>query len=155
MRGSSAADLLASILLKDEPLVSDSASELLVTDFEIAHIGSRVQDIGQLLAELYIHYSFYGKLEVSTLIMKGFVAAYYNTYANRPLETMLDEALEVAMHFGIHYTVRPYKMRWPVDDKMLEQTKFGSDCVLQAWRKNSSFFEGGPLRDLFTGRLKT
>lgn len=138
-----------SILLRDAPLrdaaftVSDPV-RLLVVDWELCHLATPSQDLGQCFAELYLPSHFRG-VDAGVYMIEAFLEA-YGKMAD-------EEAYEVALRFGVHLVVWPCRQgendQWGTKEQLVRCVEVGRDFARNAWEKNREWFRGGVLEKLF------
>ncbi|KAI9743854.1 MAG: hypothetical protein M1818_002588 [Claussenomyces sp. TS43310] len=132
------------ILLKDATLpLETERSDLLIIDFELAHLGSQAFDIGQCFAELYMLTHFRNVAAGVQLI-----AAFMEGYGSIDR----DLACRAALHFGVHLVVWSHRITpaWGEGETMESCVRFGLDCITHAWARDVEWFKGGVLGNIFS-----
>ena|ERR1700753_176056 len=148
---------MQSMILEDKPLLklnegdNTPPSKLFILDFEVSQLGSRSQDLAQCLAELYMVHHFFGAT-APLQVMHGFVDSYFASQRKAGKLSKGDTALalQIAMHFGIHIVVIPWRYGWPKGDKLVECIRFGNDCLVHGYEGQADWFKDGPLAFLFS-----
>ena len=135
---------ITSILLRSSPTCDANPApqgdslELLIIDWELSHLSFPSYDLGQCFAELYLPKQF-RNIDAGILM----ISAFLNTYGHVPLI----DALDTALHFGIHLTV--WNRIWGNQEQVEECVKVGREYIRNAWQGNQEWFRGGPLHKLF------
>lgn len=139
------------MILEDEPLPkltdtsSPTTSNVFILDFEVSQLGSRSQDLAQCLAELYMVHHFFGA-DAPLQVMRGLVDGYFRSAQSVAGSAL---ALQIAMHFGIHIVVIPWRYGWPKGDRLVECVRFGNNCLVHGFANDVDWFKGGPLGYVF------
>lgn len=142
-----------SVLLHDSPLPRGTDPvKIMVVDWEVATVGPRAYDLGQLFAELYL-LTHFRRVEEGAAMIESFMGGY------GPIDTGI--ALRAAIHFGMHFLAWTCKIpNWAdektdpgKDEKIMDQlVKFGRDVMEAAYRGDIEYFRGGVLHPLFFPR---
>jgi hypothetical protein len=139
------------MILKDRPLPKipeedeDVPSEIFILGFEVFQLSSRAQDLAQCLAELYMaHHSY--RAQAPLHVMRGVGDGYHDTNATKSPTP----ALQITMHFGIHIVVIPWRYCWPRGEKLMDNIRFGYDCLLHGFEWNVEWFKDEPLAPVFS-----
>ncbi|CEJ62153.1 hypothetical protein PMG11_10661 [Penicillium brasilianum] len=129
------------VLMSSMPLTSDSQTTLFVIDWEMAQIGSRALDLGQMIAETY-ETKLFKNVEHGVWVIEGLMDAYGHLTDRMAFRT----AIQVGTHlvcFGSRVA------GWGSPEQVEEVVNVGRDLIVQAWKENKSWFEGHHLRCLF------
>lgn len=132
---------VASVLMPNMPLTSGSKTKLLVIDWEMAQIGSRALDLGQMIAETY-ETKLFKNAEHGVSVIEGFMDGY------GPLSDKM--AFRTTIQVGAHLVCFGSRVAgWGSPEQVEEVVKVGRDLIVQAWKENKSWFEGHALGCLF------
>jgi hypothetical protein len=132
---------VASVLMPNMPLTSGSKTKLLVIDWEMAQIGSRALDLGQMIAETY-ETKLFKNAEHGVSVIEGFMDGY------GPLSDKM--AFRTTIQVGAHLVCFGSRVAgWGSPEQVEEVVKVGRDLIVQAWKENKSWFEGHTLGCLF------
>ena len=135
------ADNERSILLPTDEAEKKHDIPVFVIDWEMAQLGVRSLDHGQMLAEMYMLWLYKG-IDAGLHLMKGYVQGLGS----------IDEALawRTAIQIGCHLlcfgTVTP---GWGTEEQTREVAKTGRDIIVNAWEKRREWFERNDLSCLF------
>lgn len=121
------------VLIPNVALSSQSETTLFVIDWELAQIGSRALDLGQMIAELY-ETELFKRSEAGVWIIEGLLEGYGH---------MSDEmAFRTAIHVGVHLVCWGSRVPgWGSKEQIEEVVKIGNDLILQGWAKNKEWLE--------------
>lgn len=130
-----------SVLIPNKPLTGDSTTTLFIIDWEMAQIGSRALDLGQMIAETY-ETKLFKDVEHGLWIIEGFMNGY------GPLSDKM--AFRTAIQVGAHLICFGSRVGgWGKPEQVKEVVMIGRDLIVQAWKENKAWFEGHALRCLF------
>ncbi|PKY02448.1 hypothetical protein P168DRAFT_255866, partial [Aspergillus campestris IBT 28561] len=87
-------DFWSGNILLSNPNPTTTTTTLLVTDWELAHVGPHALDLGQMLAELY-QLKFYKNIDAGEWIARAFIEAYPGLSE--------DVAFRALIHVGVHF----------------------------------------------------
>lgn len=133
--------LLSSVLVPDAPLTDQAVVTAFVVDWEMAQIGHRALDLGQMIAELY-ETRLFKKLDRGMWVLEGFLEGY------GPLSDEM--AFRAAIHVGVHLVCWGSRIPGWGDQREIEHVvAVGRDLIVQARRRNRAWFEEDYLRCLF------
>lgn len=128
--------LLPNITFADGQLVP-----VRIIDWEMAQVGVRAEDLGQLIAELW-QLKLYKDIDAALWIIRGFVEGYGK------LDT--DFIFRVLIHVGAHLIcIGSTTPGWGTPEEGQNIAKIGRDVLLNAWRKDAKAFEEHDLQCLF------
>lgn len=131
----------ASVLIPNKPLTSDTTTTLFIIDWEMAQIGSRALDLGQMIAETY-ETKLFKDVEHGLWVIEGFMDGY------GPLSDKM--AFRTAFQVGAHLICFGSRVAgWGRPEQVKEVVMIGRDLIVQAWKENKAWFEGHALRCLF------
>ncbi|PLB39177.1 uncharacterized protein BDW47DRAFT_124802 [Aspergillus candidus] len=125
------------------PKSTPTTTTLLVTDWELTHVGPRALDLAQMLAELY-QLKHFKNIDAGEWIARAFIEAY------PPLSD--DMAFRTLIHVGVHFvfwgSVVP---GWGDEEQVEGIVRLGRDLIVNAWGRERGFFEGTLWGCLFRG----
>lgn len=128
--------LLPNIAFADGQLVP-----VRIIDWEMAQVGVRAEDLGQLIAELW-QLKLYKDIDAALWIIRGFVEGYGKVDA--------DFIFRVLIHVGAHLVcIGSTTPGWGTPEEGQNIAKIGRDVLLNAWRKEAKAFEEHDLQCLF------
>jgi hypothetical protein len=121
-----------------------------IIDWELAHLGPRSYDLGQLIGDFYERKHFKG-VDSALWTMEAFVDGY------GPLSE--DMAFRIAIHAGVHLICwcnrRPGQPPPGVTPEQISGVvETGRDFVLKGWAKDKIWFQDSPLACLFKSLRK-
>ncbi|KAL7917507.1 kinase-like domain-containing protein [Trichoderma austrokoningii] len=126
------------ILIPNAPLGSGQTVPIRVIDWEMAQVGVRAEDLGQVIAELW-QLKLYKNIDASSWIIQGFVSGYGK------VDT--DFMFRVLIHVGAHLIcIGSTTPGWGTPDQGHDIAKAGRDVLLNAWRKDAKAFQGHDLQ---------
>jgi hypothetical protein len=124
---------------------SSDSTELFVIDWELAQVGPRVYDLGQMVGDLYERQHF-NHVDGALWVLEGFADG-YGQLSN-------EMAFRTAIHAGVHligwYNRRPPDgaLDAPLD-RATEAMALGRDFVLKGWERDREWFRVSVLAPLF------
>lgn len=131
-----------SILLPDAELNEDDGEiPVFVIDWEMAQLGARHLDHGQMLAEMYMLW-LYKRIDAGLWLIEGYTEGL----------GCFSEALawRTAVQLGIHLlafgVVTP---GWGSDERKLEVAKMGRDLIVHGWNEDIDWYAQNDLSCLF------
>ncbi|KAG0159571.1 hypothetical protein PDIDSM_7093 [Penicillium digitatum] len=131
------------VLLPNAPLTHPYKTTVFIVDWELAQVGSRALDLGQMIAELYETKLFRNR-DGGVWIIQGFLEGY---------GALNDEmAFRTAIHVGVHLVCWGSRVPgWGTQKQIEDVVKSGRDLIVHAWRKDKAWFVEGTLGCLFKG----
>lgn len=129
------------MLLPDAPFQDSVEVPVFVVDWEMAQLGVRNLDVGQMMAELYELW-LYKKIQAGLWIMQGFSEGYGPVSENFAFRT----AVQMGAHLVCFGTSVP---GWGTPAQVEETAHAGRELVVNAWQKKRAWFDGGELAFLF------
>lgn len=133
--------IIASVLIPTAPLVDQSKTTLFIVDWELAQIGSRALDLGQMIAELY-ETKLFKEVNCGMWVIEGFLEGY------GPLSDRM--AFRTAIHVGVHLVCWGSRVPgWGSQQQIEEVVKVGRNLIVQGWMEHKAWFEGDSLKCLF------
>ncbi|CZR69204.1 uncharacterized protein PAC_19104 [Phialocephala subalpina] len=133
------------VLVPNALLPKLEAINLVVIDWELAQIGHRAYDLGQMLGDLYERKHF-KNVDGAVWAIEGFLEGY------GPLDD--DFAFRTAIHTGVH-VLGWYNRRNPAaalrgtPEQIQSFVTFGRDLILKGWEKDKKWFEHSVFASLF------
>ncbi|KAE8351662.1 kinase-like domain-containing protein [Aspergillus coremiiformis] len=118
-----------------------SNTPLFIIDWELAQCGSRALDLGQMMAELY-ELKHFKDIDAGSWIIQGIAEGY---------PTLSEELVfRVLIHVGTHLICWGSTVPgWGTDKQVADVVRLGRDLIVNAWRKDKSWFKGGAWECLF------
>lgn len=143
--------LLRSVLLKNSTLSGAQATtlDLTIIDFELAHLGHRAVDLGQMIGDIYERCHF-RSLSSAQAAIQGFIQGYGLISE--------DLAFRTAIHAGVHLVCwykrgnpKDPNRPWATPEKIEGCLRIGRDWIIKGWEGNWQWFQEGnnPLKWLF------
>jgi len=128
-------------LLPAKQLRGNGQTTLVVIDWEACQLGIPALDVGQMVAEMW-KVSICRGFDTGRWLIRGFMAG-YGTKGD-------DFAFRTAIAVGTHLiSWSPFGVAdWGPPAKA-EAISIGRDVVVNAWKKNRAWFDGGDLECLF------
>ena len=121
-----------SILIPKSTLTTTTT--LLITDWELTHVGPRALDLGQMLAEIYM-LKYFKNIDAGEWIARAFVGAYPDLSEEMAFRTLI--------HVGVHFVFWGSVVPGWGDEKQVEGVvRLGRDLIVNAWGRERGFFEG-------------
>ncbi|KAJ6141587.1 hypothetical protein N7470_009977 [Penicillium chermesinum] len=129
------------VLIPNVPPTSQSHTTLLVIDWEMAHVGYRALDLGQMVAELY-ETKLFKNVEPGLWILDGLLEGY------GPLSDKT--AFRTAIHVGVHLVCFGSRVAgWGTAQQVEEVVQVGRDLIVHAWNEDKAWFRGHDLACIF------
>ena len=126
---------LSSILLPDQKIDEPAHIPMFVVDWEVVSLGVRARDIGQMLAEMYMHKLFKG-IDAGEWLMEGFLSGYGGLDP--------DVAFRVLIHIGCHLVVIGGTVDgWGSAEDIERVVGCGRDMIVRGWKKDETLLEAG------------
>lgn len=125
-----------SVLLPDTPLKETDITPLTIIDWELAQLGVRALDLGQMIAELYELY-LYKDIAAGLWFIKGFVGGYGGMDD--------DLAFRVLVQVGVHLISFGTVPGWGTPEQVEKVLQAGKEIIVKAWAKDRSWFQDHPL----------
>ncbi len=114
---------------------------MFIVDWEVASLGIRARDIGQMIAELYM-LKLFKDIDAGVWFIDGYLDGY------GPVD--IDTAFRVAIHVGAHLVVIGGSVAgWGSPEDVDRVVAFGRDMILHAWAKDRAWFRGSALESMF------
>lgn len=131
---------LCSILLPAGPFAEGQQVPVRIVDWEMAQLGVRPEDVGQLVAELWL-LKLYKGIDAGLWILQGFVNGYGKVDH--------DFAFRALVHVGAHLIcIGSSTPGWGSAEEGEAIARVGRDLLLAAWRKDLPAFKGHDLECL-------
>ncbi|KAL3466483.1 kinase-like domain-containing protein [Aspergillus heterothallicus] len=122
----------------DNPL---PVTPLFITDWELAQVGSRALDLGQMLAELYM-LKHYKNIDAGLWVIEGFAAGYD--------EISEETAFRTLIHVGVHFIFfGSTTAGWGTQEQIRDLVRVGRDLIAKASEGNREAFKGEIWEVLF------
>ncbi|EHK20791.1 uncharacterized protein TRIVIDRAFT_83490 [Trichoderma virens Gv29-8] len=129
------------VLLPNIAFTEDQPVPVRIIDWEMAQVGVRAEDLGQLIAELW-QLKLYKDIDAALWIIRGFVQGYGK------VDT--DFIFRVLVHVGAHLIcIGSTTPGWGTLEQGQNLAKIGRDVLLSAWKKDAKAFEEHDLQYLF------
>lgn len=130
-----------SVLLPNIPIEDGVKTPLRVIDWEMAQLGMRPLDLGQMIAEMW-QLKLYKDIDAGIWLIEGFANGYG--------EIDDEFAFRTIIHVGIHLICFGSQTPgWGTKEQAEELVKIGRDVVVNAWNTDIDAFKGHPLECLF------
>lgn len=129
-------------MLPNEPIKEGSEVPLFVLDWELAQLGVRQMDLGQMLAEMYQLW-LYTKIDAGLWLVEGFVEG----LGQQTQAFMFRVAIQIGCHLVCFGSVTP---NWGTPEQAKEVARMGRDIIVNAMQGNREWFEKGELSCLFS-----
>jgi len=114
---------------------------MFVVDWEVVSLGMPIRDVGQMVAEMWMHKLFKG-IDAGEWLVKGFLAG-YGALGD-------DRAFRAAIHVGCHLVVIGGTVAgWGSPEDVTRVVSFGRDMMVKGYEKDVAWFKGGPLDSMF------
>ncbi|KAI1384638.1 kinase-like domain-containing protein [Hypoxylon trugodes] len=129
------------ILLPSGPIQEGVDVPIFVIDWEMAQIGKRNLDVGQMIGELY-QLKLYKDISAGLWMVQGFVDGY---------GAVSEEfAFRTAIQFGAHLvSFGTVVSGWGTPTQVENCARVGRDIIVYAWKKDRRWFEENDLGCLF------
>lgn len=116
-----------------------TGTEVMIIDWETCQRGSRSQDLGRLISDLYVLQHF--KVVDTDKILHGLTEGYH--VLNREM------AFHTAIHVGIHLFSWDTIMSTYTKEQAVSLAKFARDLIVKGWEMDQGWLEGTFLKILF------
>ncbi|KAG6316025.1 hypothetical protein E4U44_000992 [Claviceps purpurea] len=128
------------VLLPDAALQENPPTPVKIVDWEMAQLGIRAEDVGQLIAELW-QLKLYKGIYAGIWIIEGFVAGYGT------MDTAF--GFRALLHVGAHMVCFGSRTaNWGTRSQNEHIARIGRDVLLRAWEKDRQAFKGHDLHCL-------
>lgn len=132
---------LFSVLIPNVPLTDQSSTDLLIIDWEMAQVGYRALDLGQMIAELY-ETKLFRDVDPGLWMIKGFLEGYGSISEQTAFRT--------AIHVGVHLVCWGSRVAgWGTPEQVEEVVRVGRELIVRAWNHDKVWFKAQPLACLF------
>lgn len=135
------------MLLPDAKLQDGVEVPVFIVDWEMAQLGVRSLDVGQMLAELYELW-LYRRITAGLWIMQGFSEGYGPVNEDFVFRT----AIQMGAHLVCFGTSVP---GWGTPAQVEDTARTGRALIVKAWERNRAWFEQGELAFLFAPTCPT
>ena len=129
------------MLLPDATFQVGVAAPVLVVDWEMAQLGVRSLDVGQMMAELYELW-LYKRLGAGLWTARGLAEGYGPVSERFAFRT----AVQMGAHLVCFGTAVP---GWGTPAQVEAAARTGRDVIANAWQRNRAWFDRGDLAFLF------
>ncbi|KAF4438586.1 hypothetical protein FACUT_4861 [Fusarium acutatum] len=120
------------------PIGRDTATDIIVIDWEMCQFGHRAYDLGHMIGDLYEAYHFHDS-DIALTMIRGFIDGYGNVD---------DEmAFRTAIHTGVQL-LGWYNRRAPSDapkgtgEQILSAAKISTHFIVGGWEREKQWFQG-------------
>ncbi|CAG9996630.1 unnamed protein product [Clonostachys byssicola] len=129
------------VLLPNKPIEDGTQIQVAIIDWELAQLGIKPLDVGQMVAELW-QLSLYRKIDAGTWIIQGLAQGYGVVDVDFIFRTLI--------HVGAHLICFGSRTpNWGTPEQNKDLVRIGKDVILKAWGKDRSAFAGHDLELLF------
>ncbi|KAF5001411.1 hypothetical protein FDECE_10940 [Fusarium decemcellulare] len=120
------------VLLPDVPIQEGAQTPIRIVDWEMAQLGVRPLDLGQMIAELW-QLKLYKDLDAGEWLIRAFADGY---------GTVDDEfAYRTIIHVGVHLICFGSQTPgWGTAEQNMELVKVGKEVLVKAWNKDRDSF---------------
>ncbi|KAH9892926.1 kinase-like domain-containing protein [Xylariomycetidae sp. FL2044] len=129
------------ILLPSRPIDPGAEIPVFVIDWEMAQLGARHLDVGQMVAELY-ELKLFKDITAGLWMVQGFLAGYGAVSEAFAFRT----AIQAGAHLVCFGTSTP---GWGSPEKVEMVARTGKEIIVRAWKRDRGWFESGDLACLF------
>ncbi|KAF4979321.1 hypothetical protein FZEAL_4443 [Fusarium zealandicum] len=129
------------VLVPDVPIQEGTQIPIRVVDWEMAQLGLRPLDLGQMIAELW-QLKLYKDIDAGEWLIRGFADGY---------GAIDDEfAYRTILHVGVHLICFGSQTPgWGTAEQQQGLVKVGKEVIVRAWDKDREFFQTHVLGSLF------
>ena len=121
-------------------------NQLYVIDWEMTKFAPAIFDIGQLSAEVFLHFR---KKPEAIKLLDAFLGAY------KGLESTATRC-KVAIAFGVHLVVWPIRLQgWGTMGEIEECVKMGAEYIQKGLQGDVNWLQKGMLREFFREQPST
>jgi hypothetical protein len=131
-----------SIVLSNKPIKEGSEISVFVVDWELAQLGVKGMDLGQMLAEMYLLW-LYKKIDAGLWLIEGFAEG----LGQQTQALMFRVAIQIGCHLVCFGSVTP---NWGTPEQNKDVARTGRDIIVNAMKGNRSWFEESTLSCLFS-----
>jgi hypothetical protein len=123
------------------PIKDGTQTPIRVVDWEMAQLGIRPEDLGQMIAELW-ELKLYKDIDAGLWIIRGLVQGYGDRDD--------DVAFRTIVHVGAHLICFGSSTSgWGDDEQRMMVLRTGRDVLVKAWEKDRRAFEKHDLQFVF------
>ncbi|KAJ4264764.1 hypothetical protein NW762_005007 [Fusarium torreyae] len=129
------------ILLPDTPTQEGIQTPVRIVDWEMAQLGVRPLDLGQVIAELW-ELKLYKDIDAGEWLIRAFADGY---------DTVDDDfAYRTIIHAGVHLICFGSQTPgWGTAEQQKEVVRVGKEVLVKAWSRDREYFNGHVLGSLF------
>ncbi|KAM0562645.1 hypothetical protein ACHAPJ_002335 [Fusarium lateritium] len=129
------------ILLPDTPIQEGIQTPIRIVDWEMAQLGVRPLDLGQVIAELW-ELKLYKDIDAGEWLIRAFADGY---------DTIDDDfAYRTIIHVGVHLICFGSQTPgWGTAEQQKEVVRVGKEVLVRAWSRDREYFDGHVLGSLF------
>ncbi|KAH7131397.1 kinase-like domain-containing protein [Dactylonectria estremocensis] len=129
------------VLLPDETIREGAQTPVRIIDWELAQLGVRPLDLGQMIAELW-QLKLYKDIDAGEWLIAAFADGYGRLSA--------DDAFRAILHVGVHLICFGSRTPgWGTPGQNVQLVETGKEVLLRAWGKDREWFRGHLLGSLF------
>ncbi|KAI0127474.1 kinase-like domain-containing protein [Xylariales sp. AK1849] len=125
------------VLLPDAPIQGGDEVPMFVIDWELAQLGVRNLDLGQMIAELYELW-LYKKIEAGRWMVEGFVEGYGVVTRGFAFRTVI----QVGCHLVCFGTSVP---GWGTPEQVKDVARLGRDLIINGWQEDTEWLQRSDL----------
>ncbi|KAK6074397.1 phosphotransferase enzyme family protein [Seiridium cupressi] len=129
------------IVIGDVPMEPDAEIPVFVIDWEMAQLGPRVLDIGQMMTEMYALW-LYPKIDAGLWMVQGFA----EELALKDQKAAFRVAAQLGCHIVAFETIVP---GWGMPEQVEEVARIGRDIIVHARKGDRDWFDKHDLSCLF------
>ncbi|KAH7127687.1 kinase-like domain-containing protein [Dactylonectria macrodidyma] len=129
------------VLLPNETIQGGGPTPVRIIDWELAQLGVRPLDLGQMIAELW-QLKLYKDIDAGEWLIAAFADGYGRLNA--------DDTFRAIIHVGIHLICFGSRTPgWGTPEQGVRLVETGKEVLLRAWGKDREWFKGHVLGSLF------
>ncbi|KAH8686692.1 kinase-like domain-containing protein [Ilyonectria robusta] len=130
------------VLLPNEAIQEGAQTPVRIIDWELAQLGVRPLDLGQMIAELW-QLKLYKDIDAGDWLIEAFAGGYGSLSS--------DDAFRAIIHVGVHLICFGSRTPgWGTPEQGVELVETGKEVLLKAWGKDREWFKGHVLGSLFS-----
>lgn len=131
-------------MLPDVSIQEGTQTPIRIVDWELAELGIRPLDLGQMIAELW-QLKLYKDIDAGEWLIRAFADGY---------GAVDDEfAYRTIIHVGVHLICFGSQTPgWGTPEQNIELVKVGKEILVKAWNKDREYFNDHVLGSLFGSR---
>ncbi|KAM5345531.1 hypothetical protein ACJ41O_011392 [Fusarium nematophilum] len=130
------------VLLPDIPIERGTQTPIRIVDWEMAELGVRPLDLGQMIAELW-QLKLYKNIDAGEWLIQAFARGYGAVDAEFAYRTII--------HVGVHLICFGSQTPgWGTAEQNVDLVKVGKEILVSAWNKDLEYFEEHVLGALFS-----